>query len=65
MHDFYTNRLPEHFAISLNLCVNNVHYYNTRLVSRKSYYLPKTEQTMANLTSGSMVLKSRIPLKMT
>lgn len=40
MYDFYTNHLPSVFDDFFET-IKKVHQYNTRLASKKSYYLPK------------------------
>ena len=40
MHDYYSNRLPLLFNAFFK-SINKVHQYQTRLVSKISYYLPK------------------------
>jgi len=40
MHDFYNNKLPDAFS-DLFMSISSVHQYNTRLASKKTYYLPR------------------------
>ena len=41
VYDYYTNKHPVTFH-DLFKSIHKVHQYNTRLASKKSYYLPKT-----------------------
>ena len=40
MHDYYNNKLPIAFN-NLFMSISSVHQYNTRLASKRNYYLPK------------------------
>ena len=54
MYDFHHHRLPSVFDEFFTM-VNRVHQHNTRLASKKAYYLPKIRTNyMANLTYVSL-----------
>ena len=62
MYDFHTGTLPPVFNDFFRP-IHKVHQYNTRLASKKSFYIQRSDQIMENSVFVLMVLRDDFKLK--